>query len=103
MVARTVDVMGIEHVGLGSDFAMGWTTEDAMSINMWHWSHRPDYGAHTAEHPGWSAMPHWWPSAAGYPNITAGLLARGFSEQETAAIMGGNWMRICSDGFEPRA
>ena len=100
MVARTVDVMGIEHVGLGSDYAMGWTTEDAMTINMWHWSHAPDYGAHTEEHPGWHPMPDWWPSSAGYPNITAGLLARGFAEEETAAIMGGNWMRICSEGFE---
>ena len=46
-------------------------------------------------------MPEWWPSSAGYPNITAGLLARGFSEAETAAIMGGNWLRICTEGFEP--
>lgn len=99
MVARTVDLMGIEHVGMGSDCAMGWTTEDAMTINMWHWSHQPDYGAHTKQHPGWSPMPDWWPSAAGYPNITAGLLDQGFSKEETAAIMGRNWLRIFDQGF----
>jgi microsomal dipeptidase-like Zn-dependent dipeptidase len=103
MVARTVDLMGIEHVGLGSECAHGWTTEDAMTINIWHWSHEPDYGAHTVGHPGWDPLFDRWPSAAGYPNITAGLLAHGFTDDETAAVMGGNWMRIFSEGFEPQS
>jgi membrane dipeptidase len=103
MAARAVDLVGIEHVGIGSDCALGWTTEDAMTINMWHWSHKPNFGAHTADHPGWDPLFDWWPSAAGYPNITAGLLAHDFSKDETAAIMGGNWMRIFSEGFEPQA
>ena len=103
MVARCADLMGVEHVGLGSDCAMGWTTRDAMTINMWHWSHEPDYGAHSEAHPGWDPMPPWWPSPAACPNVTAGLLARGFSEPETVAIMGGNWLRICTEGFEPGA
>ena len=103
MAARCADLVGVEHLGLGSDCAMGWTTRDAMTINMWHWSHEPDYGAHSEEHPGWDPMPHWWPSPAGCPNLTTGLLARGFSEAETAAIMGGNWLRVCNEGFEPGA
>ena len=100
MVARTVDMIGVEHVGMGSDCAIGWSTQDAMAMNMWHWSHQPHYGAHSESNPGWDAMPDWWPSSAGYPNITTGLLAHGFSKSETAAIMGGNWLRVCASGFE---
>ncbi|MBN35998.1 MAG: peptidase M19 [Rhodospirillaceae bacterium] len=99
MVARTVDIMGIDHVGIGTDYADGWTTEDAMTINMWRWSHEADYGAHTKDNPGWDSMPDWWPSPAAFSNLTAGLLDHGFAEDEVAAIMGGNWMRIVGTCF----
>ena len=101
MVARAVDLMGIAHVGLGSDCALDWTTKDGMAMNMWHWSHEPNYGAHSESHPGWDPLFDWWQSLADYPNITRGLLARGFSKAETAAVMGRNWMRVFSEGFEP--
>ena len=89
MVAQTVDVMGVEHVGLGSDCAMGWTTEDAMTINMWHWSHELDYGAHTRGHPGWDPMPDWWPAPEGIPVDEA---QHNFTDSESSIMMG-------ADGF----
>ena len=101
MVARTVDVMGVDHVAIGTDYAAGWTTEDAMTINMWRWSFEPDYGAHSKAHPGRDPMPQWWPSPAAFSGITEGLLEHGLGEDEVGKIMGGNWMRIIETGFGP--
>jgi membrane dipeptidase len=56
-------VAGIDHVGLGSDFD------------------------------GTLFMPEGARDVAGFPNITAALLARGFSEPEIRKILGGNLLR----------
>lgn len=101
MVARTVDLIGVRHVAIGSDTALNWTTEDAMAMNMARWSHTPDYGAHSAKAPGWAPMPAWYRSPADFPNLTLGLLRKGFARDEVALILGGNWMRLFAEGFEP--
>jgi microsomal dipeptidase-like Zn-dependent dipeptidase len=101
MIARTVDLMGIEHVGIGSDMARKHTFEHLMYVRMGRWTHEPEYGAGTADNPDWAPWPDWFNTSADFPNFTAGLLARGFSEAEVAAVMGGNWLRLFSDGFEP--
>jgi membrane dipeptidase len=60
-------VAGIDHVGLGSDFD------------------------------GTLFMPDGARDAAGFPNITAGLLARGHSEAEVRKILGENWLRAMAE------
>jgi Amt family ammonium transporter len=57
-------VAGIDHVGLGSDFD------------------------------GTLFMPEGARDVAGFPNITAGLLARGYSEEKTRKILGENFLRV---------
>ena len=57
-------VAGIDHVGLGSDFD------------------------------GTLFMPEGVRDVSGYPNITAALLARGFSEAEVRKILGENLLRV---------
>ncbi|MGQ0662829.1 MAG: dipeptidase [Pseudomonadota bacterium] len=99
MVASTVDLMGMDHVGVGTDTALDWSLEDAFSMNMGRWSHKPDYGAHSASAPGWAPWPDWYKSPANMLNLTAGLLERGFSKDEVAALMGGNWLRLFTKVF----
>lgn len=61
-----VQVAGIDHVGIGSDFD------------------------------GISALPEGIDSAADLPKITAALAARGFSEADLRKLLGGNLMRVFS-------
>ncbi len=60
-------VAGIEHVGLGSDFA------------------------------GTFLMPEGIKDVSGFPNITLELLKRGYSEGDTRKILGENILRVMSD------
>ncbi len=65
-VEHFVDVVGVEHVGIGSDFD-GFGDESA---------------------------PQGLEDVSRYPKLREGLLQRGFSSVEVAAILGGNWMRV---------
>jgi microsomal dipeptidase-like Zn-dependent dipeptidase len=44
-------------------------------------------------------MPNWFEDNRHFGNIEAGLIARGFSATETAAIMGENWLRFYDNNF----
>lgn len=70
-----VKLIGIDHVGLGSDF-------DGVSGNL----------------------PEGLRNAADYPNLVAGLLGRGYKGDELKKILGGNLLRVWSAveaGSEP--
>ena len=67
------------------------------------WTFQPDYGEGSAEQPAWPEQPGWFKSAADTPNIVHGLAAQGFSSDEVAKIMGGNWLRFLTEGFAPSA
>lgn len=60
-----VKLLGIDHVGIGSDF-------DGVG----------------------GALPVDLRTVADFPNLVAGLVARGYSEQDIRKILGGNLMRV---------
>lgn len=45
----------------------------------------------------------WFQDNRDFVNIGEGLRQQGFNDEETAAIMGGNWLRFYRDSFEPAA
>ncbi|SEO78696.1 dipeptidase [Aquisalimonas asiatica] len=101
MIARTADLMGVEHLGIGTDLChrqpdqvLGW-----MRNGRW----RRVLDGDEPESPRWPAQPAWFRDGSDFPNITAGLLARGFSETEIAGIMGENWLRVLEQGIAPQS
>lgn len=77
------ELVGPEHVGLGFDFA----EEDEEDYEYYGYDER------------FYPRPPWiWPTNvcgfADAPNITAGLLARGFTEEHIAGILGENFLRV---------
>ncbi len=92
LVARTVDLVGVEHVGIGTDMARGWTdfAGHVRWVRYGRWSH-PDPAHANDLYP---AFPEWLSCAAKFPSVTAALETHGFAREEVAAIMGGNWLRL---------
>jgi microsomal dipeptidase-like Zn-dependent dipeptidase len=103
MVARAVDLMGVSSVGIGSDSSRKCADETLRWIRMGRWTHEVDYGAGKPGQTGWAPWPEWFRTPADFPRLTAGLRARGFSRDETAAVVGGNWLRLFREAFEPAA
>ena len=102
MAARAADVMGVEHIGLGSDLCRNWGYETLEWMRSGRWTFEPDYGEGSQAKPDWPAQPSWFRSPADSANLTRGLLERGFTREEVAKVMGGNWLRFFKEGLEPQ-
>ena len=84
-----IDLVGVNHVGIGTDCTEGWTYEewceilkiphDPSSYRSYNWERKYVKGLRTASE---------------LPNLTRGLVARGYSDQEILKILGGSFLRI---------
>ena len=94
MIARTADLMGIEHLGIGTDLCQN----QPVSILEWmrngRWSKDMDYGEGSASNADWPRPLPWLRDSRDFPNLIAGLRKVGMSEDEVAGIMGKNWVAL---------
>ncbi|MFN2411333.1 MAG: membrane dipeptidase, partial [Halomonas sp.] len=103
MIARTVDLMGIEHVGFGTDLCQNQPTSVLEWMRNGRWSKEMDYGEGSANNAGWPSPLAWLRDSRDFPNLIEGLRAKGFDEQEIARIMGGNWVALLERTTKPTA
>jgi microsomal dipeptidase-like Zn-dependent dipeptidase len=94
MMARLADLIGADHLGLGTDTSLGWNDDDLLAMNVARWSHEENWGSNLPGQSGWTDLYPWYRSSADMPKLTEGLLAIGFSREEVAGIMGANWLRL---------
>ena len=100
IVARTVDIVGIDHVGIGTDRSHGHSLADMHWMRMGRWTREIDYGAGSPSNPGKTAPLDWFTQARDIGRIPAALGSVGFSAKEVEAICFGNWRRVYEDAFE---
>ena len=101
MIARTADVMGVDNIGLGSDLCQDQPDSVVEWMRVGRWSKEIDYGEGSAGDAGFPRMPDWFEDNRHFGNIAAGLIAHGFSEADTSAVMGENWLRFYDENFGP--
>jgi membrane dipeptidase len=94
MIARTVDIAGVDHVGIGTDFSYKGDDKFRDWMRKGYWTRSTQYGAGSVKNPGAVEKPEWLPRAERLIDLGGGLREVGFSEEETAKIMGGNWLRL---------
>ena len=68
-IEHVIDVAGIDHVGLGTDFD------------------------------GVNYLPEHLQDATDFPVITGALIERGYAEKEIAKVMGGNLLRVFEENI----
>lgn len=80
-----VQLVGIDYVGIGTDFAEGWAedpTRRKLLIKI-------------------DGRIYDWPEGietiTKLPNITRGLISRGYSDSDIEKILGGNYMRVLKE------
>jgi microsomal dipeptidase-like Zn-dependent dipeptidase len=93
MVAGTVEIAGLEHVGIGSDLGGTTTEADLQWMRTGRWTRGVDYGAASADSPG-DEDAEWFRSMAELPSVAEGLARVGFDAAEVHALMAGNWRRL---------
>ncbi len=101
MIAKTADLMGVEHIGIGSDLCQDQPDSVVEWMRVGRWTKNIDYGEGSASDAGFPPMPEWFVDNRHFGNIEAGLKQTGFSDEDCAAIMGENWLRFYDDNFTP--
>ncbi len=84
------DLVGWQHVGLGTDWPMQlpkWLTEEALLPLLLQLGFRKEDVADLSNLVGFDDY-------RDYPNITRGLVKRGFADEQTKGILGGNFLRV---------
>ena len=101
MVARTVALMGADHVGIGSDLCQDQPDAVVAWMRAGRWTKQGGAGAGGAAV--FPPQPPWFRSNADFPGLAEGLRTAGLSAEEAAAVMGGNWARFFAESFTPAA
>ena len=91
MIARTADIIGVKHIGIGSDLCIGHPDTVVEWMRNGKWTKTKDYGEGVKEDSGFPKQPDWFVNASGFKNLEIGLKKIGFNEKETNDILGNNW------------
>jgi len=96
-IDHVVQLVGVDHVGFGSDSAMsGWDTDpekEDLYMNVYYGPHlfKDTYGfRYPLAVEGMNDEYKW-------KSVTAVLLKRGYSDKDISKIVGGNWLRVFSE------
>ncbi|MEM1046854.1 MAG: membrane dipeptidase [Pseudomonadota bacterium] len=103
MIARAADLMGPEHLGIGSDLCQDQPDSVVNWMRVGRWTRQADYGEGSAENPGFPPMPSWFIDNRDFANIETGLRAVGFDTDTIGAIMGENWLTFFDRSFSPKS
>jgi len=99
MIADTVDMIGIEYIGIGSDLCQDQPDSIVEWMRNGRWTKEKDFGEGTSENPGFPTQPNWFKNNTDFQNIWTGLSNFGFSEEEIKNIMGRNWLNFFEKSF----
>lgn len=96
-IDAAVNIIGIDHVAFGTDLIMNASLQEALTA--------PEWGIKAVEAVGVDGDAAWpWSDAhkgmennSGYPNLTRGLVAKGYKDEDIAKIMGGNFLRLIEE------
>ena len=99
MIARTADLIGIDHIGFGSDLCQDQPDSIVEWMRVGKWTKEIDYGEGSASNPGFPDMPKWFRDNSDWDNIIEGLKKHGFSNDEINKIKGENWLSFFRKSF----
>lgn len=102
MVAQTADLMGVDHIGIGSDLCQDQPDSVVEWMRVGRWTKEIDYGEGSKSNAGFPPQPAWFEDNRHFSNIETGLRQVGFDAADTTKIMGGNWYRFFEQEFTPR-
>ena len=87
-VAHVADLVGIDHVGVGSDLFEG---ESEVRFEMFFRLRYPDIVRHYTKD---TAYAEGFDSVSCFPKLTERLVQRGFAPPDVRKVLGGNFLRV---------
>ena len=99
MVAKTIDLMGEDNVGIGTDLCQDQPDSVVEWMRVGRWTKSIDYGEGSADKPGFPDMPNWFGGNLDFANIITGLKNTGMDASMISKVMGVNWYNFFSNSF----
>ena len=91
MAAKTAELIGVKHIGIGSDLCIGHPDSVVDWMRNGKWTKEKDYGEGNASNASFPIQPNWFKDARGFKNLELGLKEVGFKDTEINDILGNNW------------
>ena len=101
MIAHTAEMIGVEHIGFGSDLCQDQPDSVVEWMRNGTWTKERDFGEGSAGQAGFPVQPEWFRDNRDFKNILNSLRKTGFSEDEVAHIAGLNWLDFFEQSFDP--
>ena len=101
MIARTAEMIGVEHIGFGSDLCQDQPDSVVEWMRNGTWTKERDFGEGSAGQAGFPVQPEWFRDNRDFKNILNCLRKTGFSEDEVERIAGLNWLNFFEQSFDP--
>ena len=99
MVRQLINLIGIEHIGIGSDLCNNWPDEVVMWMRNGKWTKKIDYGESTSKSTAWPEQPSWFTKGSDLRNIFESLVLNGLTDDEAIKIVGINWFEFMKNHF----
>ena len=99
MIKKLINMIGINHIGIGSDLCTNWPDEVVMWMRNGKWTKKIDYGESQTKSTTWPDQPLWFKKGSDLKNLYEGMLKNGFSEKDTFKILGQNWFEFMKIHF----
>ncbi|MFO0994887.1 MAG: membrane dipeptidase [Hyphomicrobiales bacterium] len=99
MAARTAELIGVDQLGIGSDLCQDQPDSVVEWMRTGRWTKEIDFGEGSKDRPGFPPQPAWFRTNRDHANIAAGLAKAGFTQEDVAKVMGGNWLAFFDESF----
>ncbi len=99
MIARAADLIGVDHIGFGSDLCLNQPDNVVEWMRNGTWTKTMDYGEGSQDNAGFPEQPEWFQNSLGFANILEGLKQIGFNSTDIAKIAGKNWLEFFRTSF----
>ena len=99
MIHQLVDIIGIDHIGIGSDLCKNWSDDVVVWLRNGRWTKKLDYGESKTNNSTWPQQPSWFEKGSDIINIYKGLIRSGMHEKNIFKILGSNWLDFMKNSF----
>jgi len=89
-IEHAIEIAGIDTVGIGTD----WGSSPKALHHRWEELLVKEVGFRKEHDIRWGEVTEGWEDWDKWPNITRGLVSRGYSDEEIKGILGGNFLRV---------
>ena len=99
MIKKLITLIGIDHIGIGSDLCNNWPDEVVMWMRNGKWTKKIDYGESQNKSVLWPEQPSWFKKGSDLKKLYQGMMKNGISEKNIFKILGSNWLEFMKTHF----